>query len=267
MPRYNELDGHLGRRVRAITLDGKQIEGVLQSVAHLDADDALTIGNTNIRLGKLQKLFLLEDGSKFRLWPPYDAGEVEPEAEPVEVQFDPALYEKAVALVSHEVIVQVGTEIVAGVLEAVSSEADTHGPVLHISQGEGQPTVNVRLGAVTKIGCPDDEGRPPLTADELERAILPGADDYPFNGKAKRRASVERIAASVVKVSAEYDEPIVATMAAAARFYGLDEIATQAVQTLIARTQEIESNSPADASYPADAEVDPVDGGLLAPPA
>jgi hypothetical protein len=265
MPRYNELDNHLGRRVRAIALDGKRIEGELQSVAHLDADDALTIGNTNIRLGKLQQLFVLEDGGKFRLWPPYDAdvGD-DTEPEPVEVQFDPALYEKAVALVSHEVVVHVGTEVVSGILEAISSQTDTHGPTLHVSRGEGQPTAIILLGAVTKIGYPDDEGKPPfLTADELERAILPGADDYPFAGKAKRKASVEKIAASVIKVSDEYDEPIIATMAAAAGFYGLDETAVKAVQAFIARTQ----GAAEEPQYPADATVDPEDGGLIAPPA
>jgi hypothetical protein len=266
MPRYEELDNHLGRTVRAITLDGKRIEGELQSVAHLDADDALTIGNTNIRLGKLQQLFVLEDGGKFRLWPPYDAnvGDIA-DPEPAEVQFDPALYDKAVSLVGHEVIVSVGTDVISGILEAISSETDTHGPSMHISRGEDQPTVTVRLGAVTRIGCPDDDEvkPPPLTADELERAILPGADDYPFAGKAKRKASIEKIAASVIKVSNEYDEPIIATMAAAAGFYGLDETAVSAVQAFIARAQ----GAAEEAQYPADATVDPEDGGLLAPPA
>jgi hypothetical protein len=82
-----------------------------------------------------------------------------------------------------------------------------------------------------------------LTPEELETAILPSAEKYPFTGKAPRKVrnapdlDISFLAAKVARVAAEYGESTILTLANAAQYYGLDPVQTQAVQALIAQLE------------------------------
>lgn len=241
MPRFDEMESFIGRRVRAISLRDARIEGTLNSVAHIDIDDVLLIGEQGYRLGNLKEVYLLEEGVATRLWPPVAPGEdVSPPPPEVRLPYDPVMYDLAVSFIGRMVAVTVAGQEIVGTLEAISSKTDVAGPQVHVSVAEGAPTTVVQLSSVTHIAPVEALTLPPLRADELERDVLPTSElGYPFEGRATTSKPLAAIAGQVLLAAEEFGMPAYEVLDHACRHYNLDSVGRQSLQAMLARLQEL----------------------------